>query len=119
MAAEIGPKGGEALHEDPNASVVLRLSALTGAATADLPSALNEIEGLYAGAMEAELGARAVVLASLGAQWIISEFANLAPLAVWSSRVELHSLDPLQLDNHAALIYSAGVLALRQFGSSR
>lgn len=117
MAVEAGPTGGEALREDPNASVVLRLSALTGAATADLPRALEEIEELYAVALDAGLGARAVVLASLGAQWVISEFANLAPLAVWSNRVELHSLDPLQLDHHAALIYSAGVLALRQFGS--
>ena len=105
------------IAEDPNAVIVRRLSALMAAATADLPVTLREIEVLHAAARAAGLDARAAVLGALGAQCLISEFANLTDVPAWSARVDHCALDPRALESHGALIYCAGVLALRQFGS--
>lgn len=107
----------DAAPPDPNREVVRRLAALVADATARLPATLREIEALHAAARAAALDARAVVLAALGAQLVISEFTSLAAVPAWSARVDLRALDPRALEPHAALIYCAGVLALRQFGS--
>lgn len=102
---------------DPNVAIVQRLAALAARATSDLPATLREIDALYAAARAAGLDARAAVLGALGAQCLISEFTSLAAVPDWSARVDRCALDPRTLEPHAALIYCAGVLALRQFGS--
>jgi DNA-binding SARP family transcriptional activator len=107
----------DAAPTDPNSEVVRRLAALTADATANLPATLREIEALHAAAQAAALDARAVVLAALGGQLVISEFASLAAVPAWAVRVDHCALEPRALETHAALIYCAGVLALRQFGS--
>lgn len=105
------------LPDDPNAAIVQRLSALVAAATSDLATTLREVEALHAAARANGLDARAAVLGALGAQCAISEFTNLAGVPAWSQRVDHCVIDPRVLEPHAALIYCAGVLALRQFGS--
>ncbi len=106
-----------ALPEDPNDAIVQRLSVLVAAATADLAATLREIEALHAAAQADRLDARAAVLGALGAQCVISEFTNLAGVPAWSKCVDHCAVDPRALEPQAALIYCAGVLALRQFGS--
>lgn len=106
-----------AMPDDPNAAIVQRLSALLARATADLPATLREVEALHVTAQAAGRDARAAVLGALGAQCLISEFTSLAGVPAWSARVDRCALDPRALEPHAALIYCAGVLALRQFGS--
>ncbi len=105
------------MPDGSNTAIVQRLSALVARATSDLPAVLRETEALHVAAQAAGLDARAAVLGALGAQCVISEFTNLAAVPVWSARVDGRALDPRALEAHAALIYCAGVLALRQFGS--
>lgn len=97
------------------AELIDYLSALTEAAFADLGGALTALQSDLAAASANGQTARAVVLAALGAQWIVSDFATLAPLVDWSARVRAEALDAATLEPHAALIHAAGVLALRQF----
>jgi hypothetical protein len=116
MSLATDPAEYAAAH-DPNAVIVERLSALAAAATSELSDTLREIEALHAAAHSAALHARAVVLAALGGQLVISEFTSLAAVPAWAARVDHCALEPRALEAHAALIYCAGVLALRQFGS--
>lgn len=117
MAGAAPDQSEASASHDPNAAIVQRLSALAATATSDLPATLRDIEALNSAAQTAALDARAVVLGALGAQCVISEFTNLAGVPVWAARVDHAALDPRTLEPHAALVYCAGVLALRQFGS--
>ena len=102
---------------DPDRAAVRWVAAVCGEACGALPRALEAIEREYRRAADAGLEARAVVLAALGAQCLISEFADLSRLARWADRLSLHALEVAALEAHAALLYCAGVLAVRQFGS--
>lgn len=102
---------------DPDRAAVQWVAAVCGQACDALPRALDAIEREYRRALAAGLGARAVVLAALGAQGLISEFADLSALAPWAQRVGRHALELSELEPNAALIYCAGILALRQFAS--
>ncbi len=97
---------------------IARLSALTAQAFADFAAALAALELEHAAAIAAGLDERATVLAALGVQWIISEFGTLADLGKWSGRVRAEiALD--RLEDHAALIYCAGAIALHQVGAGQ
>ncbi len=65
--------------------------------------------------MAAAAAERAAVLAALGAQWVVSDFGSLAALDEWAAGVAAAA--PLSfeaLEDHAALVYCAGVIALHQ-----
>ncbi|MCX8004483.1 MAG: hypothetical protein N2688_05925 [Burkholderiaceae bacterium] len=98
------------------AAVVRWLAAVIARACTALPPALQAIEREHRAARDAGLEARATVLAALAVQAIVSEFTSLAPLVRWSPQLDRVALDPERLEDHAALVYCAGVLALRQFG---
>ncbi len=97
---------------------IARLSALTAQAFADIGAALPALDFEYASAVAAGLTERATVLAALGAQWIISDFGTFAELAKWASRVR-GDIAYERLEDHAALIYCAGAIALHQVGAEQ
>jgi LuxR family transcriptional regulator, maltose regulon positive regulatory protein len=89
-----------------------RLSAL---ALADLDAALGALQRWRANALAEDASARAVVLAALGAQWVVSDFGSMVALDTWASGVGCEpALAVAELEDHAALIYCAGVIALHQ-----
>jgi hypothetical protein len=90
------------------------LSRLTVLAFSDLHAALDGLENERAAALRDGAVARAGVLASLGAQWIVSDFGSLAEIDSWADGVSATPVAIEHLEDHAALIYSAGVIALHQ-----
>jgi hypothetical protein len=96
----------------PAVAHAARLSTL---ALTDLEAALAALQRWRVESLAESAGTRAVVLAALGAQWIVSDFGSMTSIAAWSASVT--ATPPLQLDaleDHAALIYCAGVIALHQ-----
>lgn len=91
-----------------------RAAQLSADALTDLPAALAELERWRADAIAGSAAARAVVLSALGAQWIVSDFGSLASIDSWAAGVAATPLALDDLEDHAALIYCAGVIALHQ-----
>lgn len=101
---------GSTLPPECGLAAQLSIRALT-----DLEAALSELERWRTAALAMEADARAVVLAALGAQWIVSDFGSLNEIDAWAAGVA--ATPPLaidELEDHAALIYCAGVIALHQ-----
>jgi hypothetical protein len=96
----------------PEAAAASRLSRL---ALSDLDAALHELRCWRADALAARAVERAAVLAVLGAQWIVSDFGSLAALDEWAAGAAVSAAPPFEaLEDHAALICCAGVIALHQ-----
>src|SRR5688572_4352015 len=97
----------------PSAAVVA--AQLSTLALTDLEAALVALQRCRAEALAESAATRAVVLAALGAQWIVSDFGSMTSIDAWTAGVA--ATPPLSLDgleDHAALIYCAGVIALHQ-----
>lgn len=87
---------------------------LTVASFTDLRAALAALADERAAALERNDNDRAAVLAALAAQWIVSDFGSLTGLDHWAEGVAATPIDLDQLDDPAAMIYCAGVIALHQ-----
>jgi hypothetical protein len=103
------PRPGEAAARE-----VESLSRLTALAFSDLRAALSALDSDRAAALANGATAHACVLAALGAQWIVSDFGSLTELGNWAKGVTAVAVAIEQLEDHAALIYCAGVIALHQ-----
>jgi hypothetical protein len=99
---------------DATAGEIQTLSRLTVDSFSDLRPALAELAAVRAAALERGEDINAAVLAALAAQWIVSDFGSLTQLAPWAEHLVSTPVVLEQLDDHAALIYCAGILALHQ-----
>jgi hypothetical protein len=96
----------------PAAVIAAQLSTL---ALTDLEAALVALQRWRAEALSESASTRAVVLAALGAQWIVSDFGSMTSIDAWTAGVTATPPPLLDaLEDHAALIYCAGVIALHQ-----
>lgn len=94
------------------AGLAARLSA---SALIDLDAALTVLARWRDESLADGAPARAAVLASLGVQWIVSDFGSLSAIDAWARGVtESPTLAIEALEDHAALIYCAGLIALHQ-----
>lgn len=94
---------------------VARAAHLSTLALTDLEPALLDLQRWRAEALAESAAVRAVILAALGAQWIVSDFGSMTAIAAWTAGVTAVPPPVLgALEDHAALIYCAGVIALHQ-----
>lgn len=103
------------MDSSPTDDYVAELSRLTRLSFDAPGKAEARVRMLADQALAADRPDRAAVLAAQAVQWSISDFATLANLGGWSDALLAAKPELDALENHAALIYCAGVIAAHQF----
>lgn len=92
-----------------------RAAALSAHALRDLDAALASLRRWRDESWAESADARATVLSALGAQWIVSDFGSMTSIGGWAAGLAAGpSMEVDALEDHAALIYCSGVIALHQ-----
>jgi LuxR family maltose regulon positive regulatory protein len=99
-------------------ALIQTLSHGTSRSFSDLSLALAQAEKSHEDAVRSQRNVDASLIAAAATQWIVSDFASLAPLVVWSRRIANDiAVDELP-DRNARLIHSAGLLAAHLFADA-